>query len=151
MRDVGANADHHPGIRAMQQIQHLSLTWMHRPAREKPEQPLEPLALPDRARIRRLAEIYDYQMRQARRETGRVDEVARQQAEALRQFMIELTEADAYKFINAFTEESSAVEREWHARQREFRTPTELSPTFVRLLIFVVTIVSIGLAIAYAV
>jgi flagellar biosynthesis protein FliP len=135
----------------MQQIQHLSLTWMHRPAREKPEQPLEPLALPDRARIRRLAEIYHSQMKQAQRETGRVDEIARQQSEALRQFMIELTEADANAFINSFTEESSALEREWLARQREFRPPSELSPTFVRALIFVVTILAIGLAIAYAV
>jgi hypothetical protein len=135
----------------MQQIQHLSLTWMHRPAREKPEQPLEPLALPDRARIRRLAEIYHAQMKQAQRETGRVDEIARQQSEALRQFMIELTEADANTFINVFTEESSSLEREWLARQREFRPPGELSPTFVRMLIFVVTIIAIGLAIAYAV
>jgi len=135
----------------MQQIQHLSLTWMHRPAREKPEQPLEPLALPDRARIRRLAEIYHAQMKQAQRETGRVDEMARQQSEALRQFMIELTEADANSFINAFTEESSALEREWLSRQREYRPQTALSPTFVRALIFVVTILAIGLAIAYAV
>jgi hypothetical protein len=135
----------------MQQIQHLSLTWMHRPPREKPEHPLEPLALPDRARIRRLAEIYDYEMRQAQREHGRVDEVARHQTEALRQFMIELTEADANRFINIFTEESSAVERAWYARQRAFRPAGELSPTFVRLLIFFVTISAIGLAIAYAV
>jgi len=135
----------------MQQIQHLSLTWMHRPAREKPEQPLEPLALPDRARIRRLAEIYHSQMKQAQRETGRVDEIARQQSEALRQFMIELTEADANSFINAFTEESSALEREWLSRSREFNPSSELSPTLVRALIFVVTILAIGLAIAYAV
>lgn len=135
----------------MQQIQHLSLTWMHRPAREKPEQPLEPLALPDRTRIRRLAEIYHSQMKQAQRETGRVDVVAREQSEALRQFMIELTESDANAFINTFTEESSALEREWIARHREYRPPGELSPTFVRALIFVVTIVAIGLAIAYAV
>jgi len=135
----------------MQQIQHLSLTWMHRPPRERPEQPLEPLELPDRARIRRLAEIYSFQMRQAQRETGSVEEIARQQTEALRQFMIELTEADANKFINMFTEESSAVEREWYARQREYRPAGELSPTMVRLLIFVVTVVAIGLAIAYTV
>jgi hypothetical protein len=135
----------------MQQIQHLSLTWMHRPAREKPEQPLEPLALPDRARIRRLAEIYDSEMRQAQRESGRMDEVARHQTEALRQFMIELTEADANRFINMFTEESSAVEREWYARQRRFRPASELSPTFVRALIFLITILAIGLAIVYAV
>jgi len=135
----------------MQQIQHLSLTWMHRPAKQKPEQALEPLALPSRARIRRLAEIYHSQMKQAQRDTGRVDEVARQQVEALRQFMIELTEADANAFINTFTEESSALEREWLARQRYYRPPGELSPTFVSALIFIVTVVAIGLAIAYAV
>ena len=135
----------------MQQIQHLSLTWMHRPARHQAEQPLEPLALPDRGRIRRLAEIYHTQMVQARRETGLVDEVARMQSEALRQFMIELTEEDANSFINAFTEESSALEREWELKQRTYAPPGELNPTLVGALIFVVTIVAIGLAIAYAV
>ena len=135
----------------MQQIQHLSLTWMHRPARRQPEQPLEPLALPDRARIRRLAEIYHGQMVEARRETGMVDEVARMQSEALRQFMIELTEEDANSFINAFTEESSALEREWEAKQRAYAPPGQLPPTLVGALIFIVTIVAIGLAIVYAV
>jgi hypothetical protein len=135
----------------MEQIQHLSLTWMQRPARRQAEQPLEPLTLPDRARIRRLAEIYHGQMVQARRETGLVDEVARMQSEALRQFMIELTEEDANSFINAFTEESSALEREWEAKQRAYRSPGAVSPMLVAVLIFVVTIVAVGLAIAYAV
>jgi hypothetical protein len=135
----------------MQQIQHLSLTWMHRPARRQAEQPIEPLALPDRGRIRRLAEIYHGQMVQARRESGLVDEVARMQSEALRQFMIELTEADANSFINAFTEESSALEREWELKQRAYAPPSEISPMLVGVLIFVVTVVAVGLAIAYAV
>jgi hypothetical protein len=135
----------------MQQIQHLSLTWMHRPARRQAEQPLEPLALPDRGRIRRLAEIYHGQMIQARRGSGLVDEVARMQSEALRQFMIELTEEDANSFINAFTEESSALEREWEAKQRAYRPPSEIPPTLVAVLIFVITVVAIGLAIVYAV
>jgi hypothetical protein len=135
----------------MQQIQHLSLTWMHRPARREAEQPLEPLALPDRSRIRRLAEIYHGQMVQARRETGRVDEVARMQSEALRQFMIELTEDDANAFINAFTEESSALEREWEVKQRTYAPPGAIPPMLVGVLIFVVTIVAVGLAIVYAV
>ncbi|HEV7992296.1 MAG TPA: hypothetical protein VGP25_10770 [Gemmatimonadaceae bacterium] len=135
----------------MQQSQYPSLPWMYRPPREKPVQPLEPLALPDRTRIRRLAEIYHAQLKQAQRETGLVDEILRHQSEALRQFMIELTEADANTFINTFTEESTALEREWLTRQRDYVPPGELSPTLVRVLIFVVTVVAIGLAISFAV
>jgi hypothetical protein len=135
----------------MQQSQNVSLTWMYRPPREQPAQPLEPLALPDRTRIRRLAEIYHAQLKQAQRETGLVDEILRHQSEALRQFMIELTEADANTFINTFTEESTALEREWLARQRDYVPPGELSPTLVRVLMFAVTIVAIGLAISFAI
>ena len=130
----------------MQQVQNLSLTWMQRTAKERPEQPLEPLALPDRPRIRRLAEIYHAQMKEAERVTGRVDEVARHQSEALRQFMIELTEADANTFINRFTEESTALEREWLARQRLYRPPGELTGMLVRVLMFVVLILALGIA-----
>jgi len=134
---------------AMQAIQQLSLTWMHRPPSPQTGQPLEPLALPDRVRIRRLAEIYHEQMVEARSETGRVGEVARLQSEALRQFMIELTEKDAGSFINAFTEESSALEREWEIKQSAYTPPGELSPEFLGAFVYILAVIAIGLAIAY--
>jgi hypothetical protein len=138
----------------MQHIQHQTLTWIRTtrtPPRVGGHEPVEPLALPDRERIHRVAAIHHAQLVAVQRDATAAAEVSRQQLEALREFMRELTPADANVFMDLYTEESSAVERAWAARQRAWRPSTAVSPTLVRVLVFVVTVVSIGLALYYAV
>jgi hypothetical protein len=136
---------------AMQQIQYLTLTWM-RPARvETAEGPTGPLPVPDRARIRRVAEIYFTQVKEAERVGQKTDEILRQQVEALRAFTLELSPEAVHDFMNMFTEESSALEREWLARKRDWRPRTGIPPGFVTALIFLVTILAIALAIRFAI
>jgi hypothetical protein len=53
--------------------------------------------------------------------------------------------------MNMYTEESSAVEREWLAKKSRYRAREPISPTLVRILVFAVTIFAIALAIKYAV
>jgi hypothetical protein len=135
----------------MQQIQHLTLTWM-RPERVKTaEGPVGPLPVPDRARIRRVAEIYFTQLKEAERVGQKTDEILRQQVDALRAFTLELSPDAVNDFMNMFTEESTALEREWLARKREWRPRSEIPPALVMALIFAVTILAIALAIRYAV
>jgi hypothetical protein len=135
----------------MQQIQHLSLTWMRPQYAEKKEPAIGPLPLPDRARIRRVAQLYHAQVKEAERSGGRSDEVVRQQADALREFSLELAPDVVHEFMNIFTEECSALEREWQARQRSWKPQLELPPMLVTTLVFLVTIFAIALAIRYAV
>jgi hypothetical protein len=77
--------------------------------------------------------------------------VLREQAEALRQFTLELTPEQAHVFMNMYTEEISAVERAWDARKSRYNVIQPLSPTLVRVLLFAVTVFAIVLAITYAV
>jgi len=135
----------------MQHIQHLTLTWMRPERMEMAEGPVGPLPVPDRARVRRVAEIYFTQLKEAERVGQKTDEILRQQVDALRAFTLELSPDAVNDFMNMFTEESSALEREWLARKREWRPRTEIPPALVMTLIFVVTILAIALAIRYAV
>jgi hypothetical protein len=135
----------------MQHIQHLTLTWMRPERVETAEGPIGPLPVPDRARVRRVAEIYFMQLKEAERVGQKTDEILRQQVDALRAFTLELSPDAVNDFMNMFTEESSALEREWLARKREWRPRTEIPPALVMTLIFVVTILAIALAIRYAV
>ena len=135
----------------MQQIQHLTLTWMRPERAPTAEGPVGPLPVPDRARVRRVAEIYFLQLKEAERVGQKSDEILRQQVDALRAFTLELSPDAVNEFMNMFTEESSALEREWLARKREWRPRAEVPPTLVTALIFVVTILAIALAIRYAV
>jgi len=135
----------------MQQIQHLTLTWMRPERVETAEGPVGPLPVPDRARIRRVAEIYFTQLKEAERVGQKTDEILRQQVDALRAFTLELSPDAVNDFMNMFTEESTALEREWLARKREWRPRTEIPPALVMALIFAVTILAIALAIRYAV
>ena len=139
----------------MEHIQQLSLTWVRRPrsAIENVGYPetVEPLPLPARDRIRRLAAIHHSQRLSAKRDRSTVASVSQQQLEALRQFMLELTPSDASTFMDLYTEESSAVEREWLARRRSWKPDGALYPTLVSVLLFAVTVFAIVLAIRYAV
>jgi hypothetical protein len=135
----------------MEHIQHLRMTWLRgTAARAEPEESPPP-QLPDRARVRRLAEMHHQQLLQAKQRTGSHYEMLRAQTEALRQFTLELTPSQADTFMNMYTEESSAVEREWLSRKSAQRIAEPLSATIVNTLTFLATIVAIGLAIYYVV
>ena len=137
----------------MQHIQHLTMTWL-RPARAaRVDGRSEPQAteLPDRERVRKLAEMYHRQLLEAKARTGNHYEMLRAQTEALRQFTLELTPQQADTFMNMYTEESSAVERQWMAKQSVYRVKEPLNPTFVNTLTYIVTILAIALAIYYVV
>jgi hypothetical protein len=136
----------------MEHIQHLRMTWLRAtPARAEPAQESPPPQLPDRARVRRLAQMHQQQLLQAKQRTGSHYEMLRAQTEALRQFTLELTPSQADMFMNMYTEESSAVEREWLSRKSAQRAEEPLSATLVNTLTFFATIVAIGLAIYYVV
>jgi hypothetical protein len=77
--------------------------------------------------------------------------IVRQQADALREFSLELSPDVVHEFMNIFTQESSALEREWQSRQRAWKPQLEIPPMLVTTLVFLVTIFAIALAIRYAV
>lgn len=135
----------------MQHIQHLTTTWLRRPTVRAGEPPAPPPELPDRERVRRLADLYHRQLLDAKQRSGSTYHVLREQAEALRQFTLELTPEQAHVFMNMYTEEISAVERAWDAKKSRYNVMQPLSPTLVRVLLFAVTVFAIVLAITYAV
>jgi FAD/FMN-containing dehydrogenase len=135
----------------MQRIQQMSRTSTRTEHAQQGDGPTGPRPLPDRARIRRVAEIYYEQVKDAERAGLSTDDLLRRQVDALREFSLELSPDVVNEFMNAFTEESSAAERAWLARRRQWRPARELNPTLVTALIFVVTIFAIALAIIYAV
>ena len=136
----------------MEQIRHLTMTWLRTPARAATrQQEAAPPQLPDRERIRRVAQLHHRQLVSAKQQTGSHYEVLRAQTEALRQFTLELTPEQADTFMNAYTVESSAVEREWMAKNNSYRPKEPLNPTLVNMLTFLVTLLAIGAAIYYAV
>src|SRR6187549_2273166 len=111
----------------MEHIQHLSMTWLRdAAARAEPQREAPAPELPDRARVRRLAEMHQKQLLQARQRSGSHYEMLRAQTEALRQFTLELTPEQADAFMNMYTEESSAVERERLARKSDQRAEQPL-------------------------
>jgi hypothetical protein len=135
----------------MQQVQQLSLTWMRPQSVERREQPIGPLPLPDRSRIRRVAELYHAQIKEGERSGARTEDILRQQSDALREFSLELSPDVVHEFMNIFTQESSAIEREWQSRQRAWKAQLEIPPMLVTTLVFIVTVFAIALAIHYAV
>ena len=136
----------------MEHIQQLRMTWLRDTgARAEPRQEAAAPELPDRARVRRLAQVHQKQLIQAKQQTGSHYEMLRAQTEALRQFTLELTPEQADAFMNMYTEESSAVERERLIRKSEQRAEEPLNATIVTTLTFVVTILGIALAIYYVV
>ncbi len=112
----------------MQHIQHLPLSWLRKPTPRVAEPKAPPLELPDRERIQRLARLYHRQLASAKQDTRVYYELLRQQTEALRQFTLELTPEQADAFMNMYTEESSAVEREWQAKKGKWRSRDPLPP-----------------------
>ncbi|MDB4883404.1 MAG: hypothetical protein JWL95_2170 [Gemmatimonadetes bacterium] len=129
----------------------LSLKWK-RPRRAGSGKKSDgPLPLPDRGRIRRVAAIYHAQLKKAERSGVGTDTIVRLQADALREFSLELAPEVRDEFMNIFTEESSALERQWQVRHRAWKPHYELPPMLVTTLVFFVTICAIVLAIRYAV
>ena len=132
----------------MEQIQQLTLTWLRPPVartdarRQAPEQP----ELPSRDRVRRVAALHHRQLVEAKQRTGNHYEAMRVQTEALRQFIQELSPEQSDQFMNMYTEESSAVEREWMAKQSSQRAEQPLNP-LGSILSFVVTVLAIVAAI----
>jgi membrane peptidoglycan carboxypeptidase len=138
----------------MEHIQQLTLTWLRPPATRERWPVMEPVAppeLPPRERVRKLAELHHRQLLQAKQRTGSHYEMLRAQTEALRQFTRELTPEQSDVFMNMYTEESSAVERDWMSKQAAYRVNEPLSPTLVNTLTFAVTVAAIIAAIYYAV
>jgi hypothetical protein len=134
----------------MEHIQQLTMTWLRpREAREEARQ--EPPArpeLPSRERVRRVAELHHRQLVRAKQQTGSNYEILRAQTEALRQFMLELPSEEADVFMNMYTEESSALQREWMSRQSTKRGKQPLHG-IASIVGYVVTVVVIAVAIVY--
>jgi hypothetical protein len=93
--------------------------------------------------------MHQQQLLQAKKRTGSRYEVLRAQTEALRQFTLELTPTQADAFMNMYTEESSAVERERLSRKSTQGASEPLSATVVNTLTLLATIAAIGMAIFY--
>jgi hypothetical protein len=134
----------------MEHIQQLTLTWLRKPPVRAAEPPAPPPELPDRERIHRLARLYHRQLQEIKHDSRAYHALMRQQTEALRQFTLELTLDQADAFMNMYTEESSAVEREWKKRSASWRPQQPISPTLLRVMTYAVTIAAIALAIYYA-
>jgi hypothetical protein len=136
----------------MEHIQQLTMTWLRpRAAREEtwPAQPA-PTELPSRERVRRVAELHHRQLVRAKQDTGSNYEILRAQTEALRQFMLELAPEQADVFMNMYTEESSALQREWMSRQSTYRGKQPLG-WITSLVGYVVTVLAIAVAIYYVI
>jgi hypothetical protein len=110
-----------------------------------------PPELPSRERVRRVAELHHRQLVQAKQRTGNHYEALRAQTEALRRFLLELGPERSDTFMNMYTEESSAVEREWMAKQSAYRVKEPLNPLIINTLTFGMTILAIGAAIYYVI
>ena len=135
----------------MEHVHRLSTMWLHKPAARADRRPEVPApVLLDRDDIRELAERHHKQLVQTKRRTGSNQETLRAQTESLRRLTVGLAPEDAEAFMNAYTEESSVVEREWVARHSGSHASESLNTTMVSLLAYVVTIVAIALAIYYA-
>ena len=138
----------------MDRVQPLSTMWLHKPATRADRRPEAPAPVPvllDRDDIRQLAERHHRQLVHAKQRTGSNYETLRAQTESLRRMTLGLSPEDAEAFMNAYTEESSVVEREWVARHSGSHVSESLNATMVSMLAYVVTIVAIALAIYYAV
>ena len=143
--------DAHRRDDSVEHIHHLTTTWLRKPRVSAAHASSAPPVLPDRESIRDVAQLHHRQLVDARRKDGSHYEVLKAQTEALRQFTQELPTELADSFMNMYTEESSAVEREWMARQRGKSVNEPLSPTLVNTLTFLVTILAVALAIYYVV
>ena len=137
----------------MEHIQQLTMSWLRAPGRagKPPQQPAAPAELPGRDRVRKLAQIHHKQLVTEKQRSGSHYATLRAQTEALRQFTLELTPEQADAFMNMYTEESSAVEREWLSKQNSYRAPEPMNPMAVNVLAFLTTIAAIAAAIYYVV
>ena len=135
----------------MEQIQQLTMTWLRpTPARtDARPQPAAPPELPSRERVRRVAELHHRQLLQAKQRKGSHYEALRAQTEGLRRFMLELGPEHSDTFMNMYTEESSAVEREWMAKQTAYRGQAPIGSLLVHTATFLLTVLVIGGAILY--
>ena len=134
----------------MEQIQQLTMTWLRAPARgEQRQQQAAAPELPDRERVRRLAQIHHKQLVTEKQRTGSHYAALRAQTEALREFTMQLSAEQADTFMNMYTEESSAVERAWLAKQSSSRAPEPMNATLANLVTSVMAIGAIAAAAYY--
>lgn len=135
----------------MECIQHLTMTWPDTPTAPEVYRPATVTAPcpPSRESVRKLARRHHAQLVYAKRRTGSHQEMLRAQTEALRQSKRELTTEQWNAFMNAYTEDSSAVEREWMARQRARRVEQPLNPALTNAFGFAITILAVVAAISY--
>ena len=135
----------------MEHIQHLTLTWGYARAPRAETRPtaVAACALPTRESVRTLAKRHHAQLIDARRRTGSDQARLRAQTEALRQSMHELTAEQWAAFMSAYTEEISAVERAWLARQSARRVRQPLNPVLTNAFGFAVTILAVVAAISF--
>jgi hypothetical protein len=135
----------------MEQVHQLSTSWLHQTAARADRRRAAPAPVLDRDDLRQLAERHHKQLVQAKQRTGSNYETLRAQTEELRRMTQGLSPEDSEAFMNAYTEESSVVEREWLARHSGHHVSESLNATIVSMLAYVVTIVAIALAIYYAI
>ena len=141
-------------VEAMQHIQQLTMTGLpERPARTTRRPEARAPELPDRESVRRMAKLHHKQLVKARERSGSDFEMLRAQTDALRKYTLQFTPEQADTFMNVYTEESSAIERAWMARQSGQRTYEPLSHTLIDTVVNAVMLVTlltaIGLAIYY--
>lgn len=131
----------------MEHIQQLTMTWLRAPLRgaKRPQQAASS-ELPDRERVRKLAQIHHKQLVAEKQRTGSHYAALRAQTEALRQFTLELTPEQSDTFMNMYTEESSAVEREWLSANRNHRAEEPLNPVLANVVLSVLTMAAIAAA-----
>ena len=141
----------YPQRDAMEHIQQLTMTGLRPRAARTDARPqvAAPTELPSRERVRRVAELHHRQLVQAKQRTGNHYDALRAQTEALRQFMLELTPEQSDMFMNMYTEESSAVEREWMAKQSAYKVKEPLNPMIINMVTFGMTILGIAAAVYY--
>lgn len=153
VESAGADPQRLPAEReAMEHVQALSTFWLPKPAVRADARPKTraPILL-DRNDLRQLAERHHKHLVQAKQRTGSNYEALRAQTEELRRMTLGLSPEHAEAFMNAYTEESSVVEREWLSRTSGRHASESLNATVVSMLAYVVTIVAIALAIYYAI
>jgi len=133
----------------MAHLQQLTTTWLRTPSRAfaKESKPTAPV-FPDRDTIHQMAEAHHRQLLHAKRR-GRSSDALHAQTETLRRISLQFTAQEAETFLNTYTEESSAVEREWLAKHSSQGSEEPLLLIVVNTLIVLAALLAIGAAIYY--
>ena len=134
----------------MVHLQRLTATLLRTPSQafKREPKPTTP-QLPDRDTIRKMAEVHHRQLVNVKRSGRSSSDALRAQTETLRRITQQLTAHQAETFLNAYTEESSAVERDWVSRQSSQRKEEPLVLIVINTLIVLAAVLAIGAAIYY--